>query len=90
MATAWTEEKAMTAVTAHVHRKKSGKWRRRDTTQKIGLDISDAMLLGWDAKNARRPVLMEPTAGRRSARDLPPGALEQPNARMDVTSATAR
>ena len=34
-------------------------------------------------RNACRQVLMEPTAGRRSARGLPTGALEQPNSCMD-------
>ena len=40
--------------------------------------------------NARRPVRMEPTIGRRSARGVPTGALEQSNPGMDNDSCGSR
>jgi hypothetical protein len=73
------------AASVSVPRVRRYRLRRRDTARKIGLDISDSHshAARVDSRNACRQVLMEPTAGRRSARGLPTGALEQPNSCMD-------
>ena len=58
---------------------------RRDTTQKIGLDISDSHshVARVDFKMPVPPVLVEPTAGRRSAPGLSTGALAAGHHRLE-------